>query len=129
MRRLEVRIGELSGPAEPVAGPGRGKASVANDGLSRDERHDFRQMAAHPEVVERVRRAWPAPCPGEGCRSSHASKIAAVAKVVVMTDDCTCTSMAVPETASKNAGSEDHFPAACAWLVRIGSVCAPSWSA
>jgi hypothetical protein len=54
MRRLEVRIGTLLGPAESVAGPGRGKPSTATDGLSRDQRHEFRAMAEHPEVVEDV---------------------------------------------------------------------------
>lgn len=54
MRRLEARIGELLPKAEPTPGPGRGKASVMDDGLSRDQRHEFRQMAAHPEIVEQV---------------------------------------------------------------------------
>lgn len=54
MRRLEFRIGNLLGPAEPVAGPGRGKPSTTTDGLSRDQRSDFRQMAEHPDVVEDV---------------------------------------------------------------------------
>ncbi|HET6963631.1 MAG TPA: helix-turn-helix domain-containing protein [Acidimicrobiales bacterium] len=48
----EVRIGQLLGPPQPEAGPGRGKPSTTTDGLSRDERHDFRKMAAEPEVVE-----------------------------------------------------------------------------
>ncbi|MDA8297409.1 MAG: hypothetical protein M0004_12635 [Actinomycetota bacterium] len=77
MLQLEVRIGELLGPAKPgnpqfsptsvateVASPaewngedGRERANrlVGEKSLlSKDERHDFRQMAAHPEVVERV---------------------------------------------------------------------------
>lgn len=53
-RKLEARIGELIGAAKAaVPGPGRGKPSVANDGLSRNERHEFRQIAEyqdHPEV-------------------------------------------------------------------------------
>lgn len=50
MRRLEVRIGELLGPAD-----NRGPATLGRDlGLGPDERHDFREMASHPEVVEAV---------------------------------------------------------------------------
>lgn len=54
MRRLEVRIGQLLPKAAPTPGPGRGKASVMDDGLSRDQRHEFRQMASAPEIVEQV---------------------------------------------------------------------------
>lgn len=58
MRRLEVRIGELLGPAQ-VGGGNHGnqhdpRPSVATKGLSPDQRHDFREMAANPEVVEKV---------------------------------------------------------------------------
>ena len=53
-RRLELRIGQLLGAAEPTAGPGRGKASLADDGLSRNERSQFRKMADHPDVVDAV---------------------------------------------------------------------------
>jgi len=52
-RRLEVLIGELLGPAS-MAGPGRGKPSFANDGLTRNERSDFRSMAENADVVEEV---------------------------------------------------------------------------
>jgi hypothetical protein len=50
MRRLEVRIGELLGPATV------GAHSSATEGarLTKDERFEFRQMAAHPVVVEEV---------------------------------------------------------------------------
>ena len=51
-RRLEVRIGELLGPAPSPQETGARKGSGATEPLSKDERHDFRQMAAHPEVVE-----------------------------------------------------------------------------
>lgn len=54
MRRLEVRIGQLLGPAEPTAGPGRGKPSTATDGLSRDQRSEFRRIAEQADVVEAV---------------------------------------------------------------------------
>lgn len=63
MRRLEVRIGELLGEPEESKG-GRGhKAFGATQGLDEHDRHDFRQMAAHPQragggqlrlVVERL---------------------------------------------------------------------------
>lgn len=53
-RRLEVRIGQLLGPAEPTAGPGRGKPSNATDGLSRDERSAVRTLAPNEEIVEQV---------------------------------------------------------------------------
>ena len=29
-------------------------ASIANDGLWRQQRHEFRKMARHPEIVEQV---------------------------------------------------------------------------
>ena len=48
MRGLEVRIGDLLGPASDVkTGPGR-NAYDASEALTPNERHDFRQMAAHP---------------------------------------------------------------------------------
>lgn len=51
LRRLEVRIGQLLGPREVG---GRGKPSTAPEGLSRDDRSDFRNMADHSDVVEQV---------------------------------------------------------------------------
>lgn len=56
MRRLEVRIGELLGPAPTPQETGALKGSIANEPspLSKDERHQFRQMAEHPEVVDDV---------------------------------------------------------------------------
>ena len=53
MRHLEMRIGELLGPPTPGERTDI-NPSVATDRLSKDERHDFSQMAAHPEVVEEV---------------------------------------------------------------------------
>lgn len=57
MRYLEVRIGELLGPAE--WGGDRKSDQVSNGkvdplGLHPLAVHKFRQMAAHPEVVDRV---------------------------------------------------------------------------
>jgi hypothetical protein len=52
IRHLEVRIGALSGPPRPGE---RTDLSLAKDGLTRNERHDFRKMAAHPEVVDGAR--------------------------------------------------------------------------
>jgi hypothetical protein len=52
MRRLEVRIGQLLGPAE------KGRPSNGNvpreEHLPGNRRHDFRQMAEHEDVVEEV---------------------------------------------------------------------------
>jgi hypothetical protein len=52
MRRLEVRIGQLLGPAE------KGRPSNGNvpreQRLPGNRRHDFRQMAEHEDVVEEV---------------------------------------------------------------------------
>lgn len=57
MRRLEVRIGELLGPPEP------GKRTDLQEPVGRDQqvpemdrktKHDFRQMAANPDVVEQT---------------------------------------------------------------------------
>lgn len=55
MRRLEVRIGTLLGPAHH--GGDRRSDQVHRDELdplTKAHRHDFRQMAEHPEVVEDV---------------------------------------------------------------------------
>lgn len=56
VRRLEVRIGQLLGPAPDPSQSRRADLdpSVTNDGLSRNQRHDFRRMAEHPEIVEAV---------------------------------------------------------------------------
>jgi len=51
LRRLEVRIGEVLGKPS-MAGPGRGKPSVTTEGFSKDQRHDFREMAQHADLVE-----------------------------------------------------------------------------
>jgi hypothetical protein len=52
MRRLESRIGTLLGKATPN---GKGSGLVTdNPDLSSRQRHDFRQMAAHPDTVEQV---------------------------------------------------------------------------
>ncbi len=59
-RRLEVRIGQLLGPAAPNgghgAGPGTGLSTnnPVPDGLNPRQRHDFRSMAADPDTVEDV---------------------------------------------------------------------------
>lgn len=54
-RRLEVRVGELLGPTTPGARTDR-EPSIAIEGssLTKDERHAFRAMAEHPDVVEDV---------------------------------------------------------------------------
>lgn len=53
MRRLEVRIGELLGATS--AGKRHDlEPSGVTEGLSRHERHEFRRMAEHPDVVEDV---------------------------------------------------------------------------
>lgn len=56
MRRLEARCGWLLGPAAPNGKGSPASGSVATDPspLTKDERHEFRQMAAHPDVVEQV---------------------------------------------------------------------------
>ena len=51
MRRLEVRIGELLGP---VTRPGPSESSIVIEDVNKDQRHQFRQMAEHPEEVEAV---------------------------------------------------------------------------
>jgi hypothetical protein len=53
MRRLEVRIGTLLGPA-PGSSNQYSEPSVATEGSL--DHHDFRKMAADPEVVEDVPR-------------------------------------------------------------------------
>lgn len=57
MRRLEVRIGKLLGPATPNGGNDR-NGSVATDpfedGLTRHQRTDFRQMAENEDEVEKA---------------------------------------------------------------------------
>ncbi len=53
MRRLEVRIGKLLGPASPNGAYESG--SVATDpSITRHERNEFRQMAENDDVVEDV---------------------------------------------------------------------------
>lgn len=54
MRRLEVRIGVLLGDAQ--IGGDRRSDQVHRDvpDLSRQERHDFRRMAAQPDLVEEI---------------------------------------------------------------------------
>jgi len=53
-----VRIGQLLGPASRNGGNSR-NGSIANDpfddGLSKDERSQFRKMADHPDVVDAER--------------------------------------------------------------------------
>jgi hypothetical protein len=58
-RRAEMLIGELLGPAEPVAGPGRGKPSLASDGLSPNERMQFRLMYQFAALVESIVESTP----------------------------------------------------------------------
>lgn len=53
MRRLEVRIGELLGPAERTGRPASGEVSPASEtSLTPNERRDFRDMAEHADEVE-----------------------------------------------------------------------------
>jgi len=56
MRRLEVRIGTLIGPAPDPVVTGAQKGSFANEAsdLTPNQRSAFRQMAANPEAVEDV---------------------------------------------------------------------------
>lgn len=52
-RRLEVRIGELLGPAIPNGGNSRnGSGATDPNPIPRDDRSDFRNMAEHRDVVE-----------------------------------------------------------------------------
>lgn len=55
-RRLEVRIGQLLGPAPTPQQSGAKKGSSANEPspLTKDERSQFRKMADHPELVDAV---------------------------------------------------------------------------
>lgn len=55
-RRLEVRIGELLGPAKLDHDRTAGATSLTNDlvGLSPNQRSEFRRMAEDPETVEDV---------------------------------------------------------------------------
>jgi hypothetical protein len=53
MRRLEVRIGQLLGPAEVGANQHSG-APHRDEGLHDQQRSDFRRMAEHEDVVEEV---------------------------------------------------------------------------
>ena len=52
LRRLEVRIGALLGKS-PGAGPGRGKVDH-DPSFSANQRHDFREMAEHADLVEQL---------------------------------------------------------------------------
>ncbi len=55
MRYLEMRIGELAGPAAMGRPTGDGKLpSLVTNDLHHGRLHDFRKMAAHPDVVEQV---------------------------------------------------------------------------
>jgi hypothetical protein len=59
MRRLEVRIGHLLGdakPGNPTGANQHGGTSVATEvpPLSKDQRHEFRQMADHEDLVEQT---------------------------------------------------------------------------
>lgn len=56
MRRIEVRLGELSGPAEH--GGDRRSDQVSRERLDRDlprnDLYKFRKMAAHPDIVDQI---------------------------------------------------------------------------
>lgn len=55
MRLLEQRIGHVIGAASRDHDRRRGaKSTQADVGLSKDQRSDFRKMAAHPDIVEKV---------------------------------------------------------------------------
>lgn len=49
-RKLEARIGDLLGDAHPAGADLRG--SAANDPLTKDQRHEFRQIAQHQDIPE-----------------------------------------------------------------------------
>lgn len=51
VRLIEVRVGEVLGLAVPGRPPGESLVTTNDSLLSSRERHDFRQMAAHPEIV------------------------------------------------------------------------------
>jgi hypothetical protein len=53
LRRLEVRVGALLGPARLDHSRAAGATSAATE-VAPDARHVFRVMAAHPDVVEEV---------------------------------------------------------------------------
>lgn len=52
LRRLQQRVGELLPPA--VVGSHHSVAIEGAEELSKDDRHDFRLMAEHPDIVEQV---------------------------------------------------------------------------
>jgi hypothetical protein len=53
VRRIGVRVGEVLGETKHYHGNQFDvRVSEATETLSKHERHDFRQMAAHPEIVE-----------------------------------------------------------------------------
>lgn len=54
MRYLEMRIGELAGPAQPSNQYTDTAVPSLVQHAGRNRLHDFRKMAAHPEVVEQV---------------------------------------------------------------------------
>lgn len=54
MRRLEVRIGQLLPPPEPVGRPAGNSARVPSSEIGARDAARFRKMAAHPEAVEAV---------------------------------------------------------------------------
>lgn len=53
MLHLEVRIGELAGPAQ-LGRPSGNVPDAVHIDLHRNRLYEFRQMAAHPEIVDRV---------------------------------------------------------------------------
>lgn len=56
-RRLEVRIGQLLGPAPTPHESGARKGSLTNEPsgeLTPNQRHDFRQMAENPDIVDDI---------------------------------------------------------------------------
>lgn len=54
MRYLEMRIGELAGPAVIGRPSSDGNVPHVEHNLHRTRLHEFRQMAQHPDVVEQV---------------------------------------------------------------------------
>ena len=54
MRRLEVRVGKLLGPAENGGDRRSDQFTREGTGLSANERHAFRRIAEHEDVVEKV---------------------------------------------------------------------------
>lgn len=53
LRRLEMRVGVLLGPAKRDHDRSPGSTSVVTD-IERQARHDFRTLAEHPEIVAQV---------------------------------------------------------------------------